>query len=49
VQYTYAGTDLPNELTKPNPINGTLLECQTRCENEPNCIGFLREKSVLDT
>jgi len=48
VQFTNTGTDLPNQATKPNPMNGTLLECQTRCENEPNCIGFSREKSILD-
>ena len=32
-----------------SPINGTLTECQNACNQNNACIGFSREKTVLDT
>ena len=41
VQYTQAGTDLPNQ-----PMNGTVNECSLECDNNANCKGFSRAKGV---
>jgi hypothetical protein len=44
VQFTGPDTDLPDQ-----PITGTLEQCQTACTDAGNCIGFSREKNILDS
>ena len=41
VQYTQAGTDLPNQ-----PMSGSVNECSAVCNTDPNCKGFSWAKGV---